>query len=67
MNEPIYRVVREDGALVGCTGRGSDPFTRKTSAKQRASQLTTQARRYNRKAMGYKVQVAEPEWEDLDD
>ncbi len=61
----LYRVVREDGALVGHTGRGSDPFTNPAAAKRRATQLTNEARRFNPKAMGYKVQVTYAEWEDF--
>lgn len=61
----IYRVVREDGSLVGSIGRGSDPFTNKAAAKRRATQLTNGARYYGGGV--YKVQVAEPVWKDLDD
>lgn len=64
----IYRVVREDGEPVGWTGRGSDPFTNKPSAKRRATQLTNEARQYRGPtALGYKVQVAHVEWSDLHD
>lgn len=61
----IYRVVREDGSEVGYTGRGSDPFTSKTSAKRRATYLTNQHKMYG--GTKYKVQVAEVEWKDLDE
>lgn len=63
----IYRVIREDGSLVGWTGRGSDPFTNKASAKRRATQLTNEAKRYSPTSLAYKVQVAEAEWSDLDE
>lgn len=62
----IYRVVAEDGSEVGYTGRGSDPFTRKASAKSRATQLTNEYKRYGG-GTKYKVQVAYVEWEDLND
>jgi len=61
----VYRVVREDGELENWTGRGSDPFSSKGSAKRRATQLTNQAKRSHPRALGYKVQVATVEWEDL--
>lgn len=61
----IYRVIREDGSPVGWTGRGSDPFTNKASAKRRATQLTNEAKRYSATSLGYKVQVGEVEWRDL--
>lgn len=61
----IYRVVRVDGAEVGMTGRGSDPFTNISSAKRRATYLTTQHKMYG--GTKYKVQVADVEWKDLDD
>lgn len=59
----IYRVVREDGSEVGYTGRGSDPFTNKASAKRRATFLTNQHKMYG--GIKYKVQAATVEWKDL--
>lgn len=61
----IYRVIREDGSPAGWTGRGSDPFTNKVSAKRRATYLTNQHKMYG--GTKYKVQVAEVEWKDLDE
>lgn len=64
----IYRVVREDGSLVGTIGRGSDPFTNKAAAKRRATELTNGSIRFHGEDhVKYKVQVAEPTWEDLDE
>lgn len=63
----IYRVVNADGTEVSFVGRRSDPFTRKASAKSRASQLTNEARRYSPEHPGYKVQVSYAEWEDLNE
>ena len=65
MGDKIYRVVREDGTLFGSVGRGSDPFTNKAAAKRRATYLTNQHRMYG--GTRYKVQVAKPEWKDLDE
>lgn len=65
MSDKIYRVVREDGALVGYTGRGSDPFTNKDSAKRRATYLTNQHKMYG--GTKYKVQVGTVEWDDLNE
>jgi hypothetical protein len=67
MSDEVYRVVREDGDLVGFTGRGSDPFSRKASAKARATQLTKEAKRYSPESLGYKVQVTETNWRDLNE
>lgn len=61
----IYRVVREDGTLVGHTGRGSDPFTNLAAAKRRATQLTNESRRVHPDHPAYKVQVAYADWEDF--
>lgn len=61
----IYRVVREDGSEVGYIGRGSDPFTNKSAAKRRATQLTNEQKLYG--GTKYKVQVSETDWKDLDE
>lgn len=62
----IYRVVHEDGSPVGHIGRGSDPFTNKSAAKRRATQLTNESTQYGPRYR-YKVQVAYVEWEDLNE
>jgi hypothetical protein len=64
----IYRVVEEGGAEV-YMGRGSDPFTEKSSAKRRAGQLNNDSKRRERFGYNptkYKVQEADVIWKDLD-
>lgn len=74
--EYVYRVVTQDGKPVW-VGRGSDPFTDRTSARRRKGQLDKASVRdhANAKQRGWsertivkhKVQRAQVTWEDDDE
>jgi hypothetical protein len=61
--EYVYRVIRNDGMTIW-EGRGSDPFTRRASARARATKLNNERIRWGEDHPGYKVQRAVVEWED---